>query len=41
MQKSVRVKTRKFASKAANILRRCRKLGVMSKFGDESTLNDT
>ena len=41
MQKRVMVKTRKLASKAANILSRCRKLGVMSRCLDDSTLNDT
>jgi hypothetical protein len=41
MQKRAMVKTRKFASKAANIFKRCRKLGVMSRCFDESTLNET
>jgi hypothetical protein len=41
MQKRVMVKTRKLASKAANIFKRCRKLGVMSRCFDERTLNET
>ena len=41
MQKRVIVKTRKLASKAANIFSKCRKLGVMSRCFEDRTLKDT
>lgn len=40
MQKRVKVKTKKLASKAANIFRRCLKLGIMSKSLDDKTFID-
>ena len=39
--KSVNVNTRKVASNAANILRRCLKLGIMSSSEEERTTTET